>query len=117
MEQGNSAAATTQGASDNHALSTVLPITLVTIAGLIVLVGVLVYLLVRKQKIPKKKDVQHPDDGYTLLGRSQQSLSNEHNVTATAVEGNRYIEVIVCIFPYSSVCYHFIVTQAYDKTI
>ena len=121
MEQGNSAAATTQGISVSHALSIVLPVTLVTIAGLIVLVGVLVYLLVRKQKIPKKKDVQHPraqaDDGYTLLGRSQQLLSNEHNVTATAVEGNRYTEVIVCIFPYSSVCYHSIVTQAYDKTI
>ena len=106
MEQGSSAAATTQGVSDSHALSIVLPVTLVTIAGLIVLVGVLVCLLVRKQRIPKKKDVQHPqaDDGYTLLGRSQQSLRNEHNITATAVEGNRYIEVIVCIFPYSSVC-------------
>ena len=72
-------------------MSIVLPITLVTIAALIVLVCVLVCLLVRKQKTPKKRDV-HPDSGYTFLERSQQS--HEHSVTTTtAVEGNRYIEV------------------------
>ena len=88
VEQRNSA--TTQGVSDNHALSIVLPVTLVTIAALIVLVGVLVYLLVRKQKAPKKKDVR-PDGGYSFLERSQQLLSDEHSFTVTAMEANRYI--------------------------
>ena len=87
VELGNSAA--TQEISDNKALFIVLPVTLITIAALVTLVGVLVYLLIRKQKT--KKDAVHPDSGYSFLERSQQSLSNEHSFTITGVEGSRYI--------------------------
>lgn len=76
---------------NNQALSIVLPITLIVIAALVVLVGVLVYLLVRKQKA--KKDV-HPDSGYSFLERSQQPLSEEHGFTATDVQGSRYTLVL-----------------------
>ena len=86
MELRDSAAP--QEINDNKALSIVLPITLITIAVLVMLVGVLVYLLVRKQKA--KKDV-HPDSGYSFLEKSQQSLSDEHSFTVTGVEGSRYI--------------------------
>jgi hypothetical protein len=74
--------------SDNQALTIVLPITLVTIAALVVLVGVLVYLLIRKLKTPKKK--VHPDGGYSFLEKSQRSVSDEHSFTVTGMEGNRY---------------------------
>ena len=87
VELGNSAA--TQEISDNKALSIVLPVTLITIAALVTLVGVLVYLLIRKQKA--KKDAVHPDSDYSFLERSQQSLSDEHSFTVTGVEGSRYI--------------------------
>jgi hypothetical protein len=73
--------------SDNQALTIALPITLVTIAALVVLVGVLVYLLIRKQKTVKKEVC--PDSGYSFLERSQRSPSDEHSVTVTGMEGNR----------------------------
>ena len=69
---------------DNQALAIALSITLITIAGLIVLLGVLVYLLVRRTTA--KKDVNKPDSGYSYLERSQQSaisLSDEHSITIT----------------------------------
>ena len=87
VELGNSAA--NHEISDNKALFIVLPVTLTTIAALVVLVGVLVYLLLRKQKA--KKDAVNPDSGYSFLERSQQSLSDEHSFTVTGVEGSRYI--------------------------
>ncbi len=69
-------------------MSIVLSITLITIAGLIVLVGVLVYLLIRKQTA--KKNVRNPDSGYLFMERSQQSLSDEHSFTVSGAEGIRY---------------------------
>ena len=69
---------------DNQALTIALSITLITIAGLIVLLGVLVYLLVGRTTA--KKDDNKPDSDYSYLERSQQSatsLSDEYSGTIT----------------------------------
>ena len=94
VEQGNSATNPAVMVNDNKALSILLPITLIIIATLIITVGVLVYLLVRKQRA--KKDA-HPDSGYivTFLERSQRSLGDEHSSTVTGMEGMRYLIIVL----------------------
>ena len=76
-------------------LSISLPVTLITIAGLAVLVVVLIYLLVRIKKQSTKKNGRHrADSGYSKLDRTLQqpmspSLSDEHSFMAVSTSSEQ----------------------------